>query len=139
MLLIHPPKTKDKRLWHSMQLSCSALDGATNKSLQQTKSLNFEFLCKISWWGGERHLAAVSAKEDAVALLSPWCSTSKWQDATDRVVWILIELYFIVLSSCIHEICIPYIGFIETFMTISLDYAIKVLFSFYDSFYHVNL
>ena len=32
---------------------------------------------------GECHLAAYSAKQDAVALLSHWCSISTWQDETD--------------------------------------------------------
>ena len=67
-----------------MQLSCSALAGGTHKSLTQPKCQNLEFLYNIYLCGGECHLAADSAKQDAVALLSHWCSSLTWQDETDR-------------------------------------------------------
>ena len=66
----------------------------------------------------------------------------RWLRALRCWVWIFIlQLCFIAFPSYFCEICIPWIVFKEiwfTFMTIYLEYAIKVLFSCYDSFYHVN-
>ena len=58
-----------------MQSAYSALAGGIHKRLQQIKCPYFEFSSNISWCGGKCHLAADSAKQDAVATLSHWCST----------------------------------------------------------------
>ena len=83
---------------------------------------NFQFSSKICWLGGECHLAADSAKQDAVALLSHWCSNSTWQDETDPAAWIqsfaalglALLLCSIAFCSFFHKICFPYIVFKRT-------------------------
>ena len=58
------------------------------KTCNRQKGQHFEFSSDILWWGGECHLAAGSARQDAVALHSHWCSTKTRQDATDPAAWI---------------------------------------------------
>ena len=71
-----------------MQLSCFTVAGGIVVSIEQAECPNFEFSSDISLLVGELHLAADSARQDAVALLSQWCSTSTRQDENDQAAWI---------------------------------------------------